>query len=302
LASFRTLALLVLPTIFIHSLVAQPSRTTFTTGAQLVLIPVSVRDRQGAALTGLAQENFSVWEGKTLQPILSFSSQDVPASVGIVLDTSGSMRWPLRAAKEVVTAFLNEANAEDEFFLMTVSSEPEIQTGITDRPEIVETALRSAKAGGNTALVDTIYLALHHLRSARHARRALLVVSDGADNHSRYTVPEMMNVAAEADVQIFTVSVNEAIVNKRPVETLADRKGLALMCMLAERTGGLNFEAPDLAHAARAAYEAGSALRNQYVIGIQPEAGDSGKWHSLKVRVNLPNAAVSARNGYRSPP
>jgi Ca-activated chloride channel family protein len=279
-----------------------PSRSTFSTGAQLVLIPVSVRDRHGASLTGLSKENFSVWEGKTSQPIISFSSQDVPSSVGIILDTSGSMRWPLRAAKEVVTAFLNEANAEDEFFLMTVSSEPQIQTGITDRPEIVETALRSAKAGGNTALVDTIYLALHHLRSATHARRAILVVSDGVDNHSRYTVSELMNVAAEADVQIFTVSVNEAIVGKKPVEVLADRQGLSFMSTLAERTGGLNFEAPDLAHAARAAFEAGSALRNQYVLGIQPETGDSGKWHSLKVRVNLPNTSVSARNGYRSPP
>jgi Ca-activated chloride channel family protein len=212
------------------------------------------------------------------------------------------MRWPLSAAKEVVTAFLKEANVDDEFFLMTVSSQPEIQTALTDRPEIVETALRSAKARGNTALVDTVYLGLDRLRSAKRSRRALLVVSDGVDNHSRYTLSELMNVAVEADAQIFTVSVNEAIVNKRPVETIADRHGLALMSALAERTGGLNFEAPDLAHAARAAYEAGSALRNQYLIGIQPELNDFGKWHSLKVQVNVPKASVSARNGYRSPP
>src|SRR5215471_11308446 len=126
------------------------SRSTFRTGAQLVLIPVNVRDRRGANLSGLTQENFSVWEGKTSQPIVSFGSQDAPSSVGIVLDTSGSMRWPLTAAKEVVTAFLKEANADDEFFLVTVSSQPEIQTTLTDRPEIVEAALRSAKARGNT--------------------------------------------------------------------------------------------------------------------------------------------------------
>jgi Ca-activated chloride channel family protein len=277
------------------------TRSVFSAGSQLVLIPVTVTDRYGASITGLTQDKFSVWEGKTAQPIVSFGAQDAPCTVGIVLDTSGSMRSPLRVAKEVITAFLRESNAEDEFFMLTVGSHPQIQSGLTDNPELIETALRSAKAGGSTALIDTIYLALDHLKSARHPHRALLVVSDGADNHSRYTAQELFNVASEADAQIYTISVNEPLVNKKPVAAIEDKHGIAFMTTLAERTGGLNFEAPDPSQAARAAADAGVALRNQYVLGVKPEIADSGKWHRIKVRVSIPNAAISARNGYRSP-
>jgi VWFA-related protein len=241
-----------------------------------------------------------VWDDKTPQPIVSFNSQDAPCSVGIVLDTSGSMKQLLRAAKDVVRAFLEASNPEDEFFLLTVSSEPHIQTGITDDPQVLETALRSAVAGGNTALVDTVYLALDHLRHAKYPQRALLVISDGIDNHSRYTAPELMNVAAEADAQIYTISVNQAPLNKKPVEMVEEHRGSLFMDRLAERTGGLNFSITDATQAPHAATEAGIALRNQYVIGFKPGEADSGKLHAIKVRVNKKDAFVHSRTTYRT--
>jgi len=216
-------------------------RATFSADTHLVLVPVNVVDRKGATITGLTKDNFTVCDDQALQPIVSFQPQDAPCSVGIVLDTSGSMKALLRAAKEVVGAFLKASNPEDDFFLLTVSSKPQIRTGITDDPEVLEAAVRSAPAGGNTALIDSVFLALDHLRSSRLPQRALLVISDGMDNHSRYTAAELMRTAVEVDAQIYTITVNAPPVNKMPVELAEQHNGILFMERMAERTGGLNF-------------------------------------------------------------
>lgn len=272
----------------------------FSASAHLVLVPVSVVDRNGVSVTGLSRDNFTLWDDKTPQPIVSFSSQDAPCSVGLVLDTSGSMKPVLRVAEDVLGAFLGVSNPEDEFFLLTVSSRPQIQTGIINDPEILRAAVRSSVAGGSTALIDTIYLALNQLRHAEHSQRALLVVSDGIDNHSRYTVGELMNAAVEADAQIYTISLNDQPANKKPVELAEARHGALFMSELAERTGGLNFSIVDASQAPKAAAGAGLALRNQYVLGFKPGETISGKQHSIKVRVNLENATVHSRTRYLS--
>jgi hypothetical protein len=119
------------------------SLPSFSAGTDLVLAPVTVVDRKGASITSLTRDNFTVWADKTPQPIISFHTQDVPCSVGIVLDISGSMKGLLRIAKEVVSTFVKASNPEDEFFLLTVSSRPQIQTGITDDPKLLEAAVRS---------------------------------------------------------------------------------------------------------------------------------------------------------------
>jgi Ca-activated chloride channel family protein len=278
-----------------------PSLAAFSAGTDLVLVPVAVIDRKGASITGLTRDNFTVWDDKTPQPIVSFHSQDAPCSVGIVLDTSGSMKELLRAAKDVVGAFLKASNPADEFFLLTVSSRPQIQTGITDDPKLLQAAVRSTVAGGNTALFDTVYLALDHLRKTSNHQRALLVISDGIDNHSRYTAAELMSAAAESDAQIYTIAINERPVNKKPVELADQQRGSLFMSRLAERTGGLNFSIADASQAQQAAAEAGVALRNQYVVGFKPAEDASGKLHSIKVRVNLRDVIIRSRNGYRAP-
>ncbi len=198
-------------------------------------------------------------------------------------------------------AFLKASNPEDEFFLLTVSSKPQIQTGITDDPKVLKAAVRSVTAGGNTALFDSVYLALDHLRQAGHPQRALLVISDGIDNHSRYTAAELMSSAVESDTQIYTIAINEPPGNKKPVQLVDRQRGSLFMSRLAERTGGLSFSIANASEAQQAAGKAGVALRNQYLVGFKPAEDASGTLHTIKVRVNLADVTVRSRNGYRLP-
>lgn len=281
----------------------------FRADAQLVLVPVTVTDHYGKTIQGLRQENFTVLDEQTPQQIVSFSTADAPSSVGLVLDISGSMRDSLHTAKEVTRAFLGTANPEDEFLLLTVSTNPEPITGFTRDLPALETRIDSTRTGGATALIDTVYLALTRMRNAGQPRRALLILSDGMDNHSRYSKSELMRAAIEADVQIYAVitdgipdgtfPVRPAMVRK-PWDNGEQNQGRSLLEDLAEKTGGLHFRVRNEG-AGDAAVKAGQAIRSQYVIGYEPEGpGDSGKWHRLRVKLDVPHLNVYARNGYYS--
>lgn len=273
----------------------------FRANADMVLVPVTVVDRRGEILSGLQRYNFTLLEDRVEQPIVSFTGEDVPCSVGLILDLSGSMREALGAAKGAARAFLETSNPDDDFFLLTVSDSPQVVSGFTAEVGSLESHIQVSEAAGNTALIDTIYMGLDHMRASRKARRALLVVSDGMDNHSRYSQAELMRLAVEADVQIYTVAIDRIPRYKKAVEVLEERRGLAMLQDLSERTGGLHFTVMNLAEINDAAVKLSRAIRNQYVIGYQPQSNQRyGKWRRIHVKVNLPNANVYARNGYYS--
>lgn len=242
---------------------------------ELVPVPVTVTDRRGATVTGIERGHFTVLQDNVPQNILSFARQDVPCSVNIIVDTSGSMLRQLDAAKSVVRAFLETA-ADNEASLMSVSAGPRVE---------IQKSLRFERAGGATALVDTLYMALNRMRSAHYPRRALLVVSDGIDNHSRYSKDDLMRIATEADVQIYSISGGVA-------PSLEE---------LAEKTGGLHFSVEFPGEAEKVAKQAGMAIRNQYMIGYRPQTrGESGRWHKIRVKLDVPNTNVYTRSGYYS--
>ena len=145
----------------------------FRADTQLVLVPVTVTDHYGKTIEGLRQENFIVTDDQAPQRIVSFSTADAPCSVGLVLDISGSMRDSLHTAKEVMHAFLGTANPEDEFLLLTVSTEPAAYPEFTTDTTAVEQDIAFMRPGGFTALIDTVYLGLNHMRKAQRSRRAL---------------------------------------------------------------------------------------------------------------------------------
>jgi Ca-activated chloride channel homolog len=281
----------------------------FRADSQLVLVPVTVTDYFGETIDGLRQQNFTVLDDQAQQRIASFSTADAPCSVGLVLDISGSMRDSLRTTKEVTRAFLGAANPEDEFLLLTVTTDPEPISGFTKNIAALEASVESARAGGAKALIDTVYFGLTRMRSAGQSRRALLILSDGMDNHSRYSKNELMRAALEADVQIYTIitdgipdgtfPVRPAVIRK-PWDNAEQRLGQGLLEDLADKTGGLHFQARKEG-AGEAARKAGQAIRSQYVIGYQPpDPGDSEKWHRLRVKLDVPHLNVYARNGYYS--
>ena len=291
----------------------QGLRPNFRADTQLVLVPVTVTDRNGKTIEGLRAQDFNILDDQRPQQILSLTNEDAPCSVGLVLDVSGSMKGSLSAAKDVASAFLRSANPEDEFFLLTVSSQPAALSGFTTDVAALEGEIDAAKPGGMTALADTVYLGLSRMKNARRPRRALLIFSDGIDNYSRYSDAELMRVALEADVQVYTIILDAAAggasgtvpfrpgLAAKPWDRGPERQGPEMLEKLSEKTGGLHFRVHGVADARDAMAKTGRALRNEYVIGYQPPAsGQSGKWHRVHVKANVQKANVYARNGYYS--
>jgi Ca-activated chloride channel family protein len=286
---------------------------TFQTSAQMVLVPVSVTDHSGKTIMGLQAKDFNIFDDQARQEIVSFSNEDAPCSVGMVLDISGSMRQSLAVAKEGASAFFKTANPDDEFLLLTVSTLPASSGFTTDTAALAEN-IAYTRPGGMTALIDTVYLGLSRMKKASHPQRAVVILSDGMDNHSRYSRSELLRVALEADVQIYAIIVDGAagggstggapfrpsLVGK-PGDQAAARQGPELLEELADKTGGLYFHARGDAEAKEAMVKAGEAVRNQYVIGYQiADSGTPGKYHRIRVKSTVPKVNVHARSGYYS--
>jgi len=231
-----------------------------------------------------------------------------------VLDISGSMRQTLGTVKDVAHAFFQTANPEDEFLLLTVSTQPDAVSGFTTDMAALERGVEFTRPGGMTALIDTVYLGLSQMRKAKRPRRALLILSDGMDNYSRYSKADLMRVALEADVQIYTVIINDpSAANSsntvplrpsmvaKPWDHPQQQQGQSLLEELADKTGGLHFQARNAEEAKEAVIKAGHALRNEYVIGyLPPDSGTPGKWHRVRVKSDVPKVSIHARSGYYS--
>ena len=277
-----------------------PEGPFFRSDSTLVLVPTTVVDRSGATVNGLTGEAFTLTEDGVRQQVRSFSEEDAPVSMGIVLDLSGSMKGSLPTAKESLQALLSEANPDDEAFLNAVSTRPRALSGFTrDFAELLDRGAGEG-AAGDTALIDTIYESLKQLHSSVHARKALLVISDGMDNHSRHSRDELMELAVESDAQIYTIAASSPPAYAKAIELTEQKRGLLFLDELAAKTGGFGMVVRDGAEIAKAAARIGRALRNQYIIGYAPRPDNRyGQWHRIRVKVAGSGLRAYARAGYR---
>lgn len=264
----------------------------------LVLVPVSVTDAMQRLVTGLGQENFQVFEGKKAQEIRHFSSEDTPVSVGIILDSSGSMKDKMERVREAVHQFCETANPQDEFFMITFADEPRLVSDFTSVPEEIEKELLFTQPRGRTALLDAVYMALGKMHEAKYGKKALLIISDGGDNHSRYSEREVKAAVKESDVMIYAVGTFD-----RYVPTEEERLGPYLLSSIAEPTGGRAFTLQNPNDLPAVAHRIGTELRTQYVIGYRPQdAPHDGKWHKISVKLRLPRKLsflnAHAKTGY----
>ena len=270
----------------------------------LVLIPVSVTDPMGRFVTGLDKENFKLAEDKIDQEIRQFSSEDAPLSVGIVFDTSGSMGAKLQRSRQAVAQFMKTANPQDEFFLIEFNDRPELAVGFTTQVEEIQNRLTFTQAKGRTALLDGVFMAMHEMKKARNPRKAILIISDGGDNSSRYTETEVRNAVREADVQIYAIGIFENISGRG--RTAEEYSGPALLSELSEQTGGRHFTVDNLAELPDVAAKIGIELRNQYVLGYSPKnPARDGKYRKVVVKLvkttGLPPLRAMFRTGYYAP-
>ena len=273
-------------------------RPAIQQSADLVLVPVSVTDPLGRLVTGLREDNFEVFENKKPQEVRHFSSDDAPVSLGIIVDTSGSMKDKMERVREAVKQFCYSANPQDEFFMITFSDTPQLVHNFSDSPEDLESKLLFASAKGRTALLDAIYMGIKKMREAKYSRKALLIVSDGGDNHSRYSETEVKSTVKESDVMIYAIGTFD-----RNLPTIEEVMGPDLLSHIAEATGGRAFVLDNLIEMPEVARRIGVELRTQYVLGYHPSnPPHDGKWRKISVKLRLPKKLTSlqarAKQGY----
>ena len=288
------------------SVADQPKRSTPTirVDVDLVLVNVTVTDPFNRLVTGLEQDNFRVLEDNVEQEIVHFSSEDVPISIGVIFDMSGSMSNKVDKARQAALQFLKTANPQDEFFLVSFNDRAQLMSSFTSSIEELQTRLMYATARGRTALFDAIYLGLSQMRGAHNAKRALLILSDGGDNHSRYNEGDIKNFVKESDVQLYAIGIFDPLGyrNRTPEEL----NGPSLLTELSEMTGGRVFPVENLNDLPDIATKISMELRNQYVVGYKPSNHQrDAKWRKIKVRLRppkgLPPLNVYAKTGYYAP-
>jgi Ca-activated chloride channel family protein len=272
-------------------------RADFRLESDLVLIPVSVTDARNHAITGLGQEAFRVYEDKTEQAVVQFLQEDIPISVGIVFDASNSMTGKLDKSREAMKQFLRFANPEDEFFLVEFNNRPSLTVPFTREGGDIQNRLLQVQPKGTTALLDAVCLAMESLKHARYGRKALLILSDGGDNHSRYSEAEIRSRVRESDLWIYAIGIYEPRSGFHANEPTA---GARLLEGLAADSGGRHFAVDNLADLPAVAARISVELRNQYVIGYRPSnPRRDGKYHSVQVNVvQAGDLRVSWRPGY----
>jgi Ca-activated chloride channel homolog len=277
---------------------------TIRTDVDLALVNVTVTDPYNRLVTGLDPDNFRVFEDNVEQEIVTFSSEDVPISIGVIFDFSGSMANKVDKAREAALEFFKTANPQDEFFLVSFNERAELTSTFTNSVEDLQTRMMMTSPKGRTALLDAIYLGLSQMRGAHNAKRALLILSDGGDNHSRYNENDIKRLVREADTQLYAIGIYDPLGyrNRTPEEL----NGPSLLAEITELTGGRVFAVEHLNDLPDIASKIGMELRNQYVLGYRPSNHThDARWRKIKVKLRppkgLPPLSVYAKTGYYAP-
>jgi len=270
-----------------------PARPNLRADSNLVLVPITVVDARNHPVTGLERENFRVFDDGVERPIAAFAMDDEPVALGLIFDHSGSVAGIMRNEMMTTRMFLETSNPEDDYFLVVFASKPDLIVPLTNGKEDITYRLLTTKGGGSTALYDGVILGLNELKKSKLNRKALLVVSDGGENNSRYTHRELERFVEESDALIYAIGFQ------------SDQANFPLLRWMSELSGGRSIPAaardmPDIA--AKVALE----LRNRYVLGFSAaDIPRDGKVHSIRVQLipphGMPPIKASWRRAYRAP-
>jgi Ca-activated chloride channel family protein len=277
---------------------AAETEDTVRLSRDVITLSVTVTDAYGRFVTGLAKDHFEIYDDKVKQTIEFFSSEDLPITLGIIYDVSGSMKSRVARSLHALRRFIDTSHNQDEFFLVGFNQRAQLVRDFTSSGDAIMSSLTFVEAKGQTALYDAAYLGVEKAKEGRHSKRALLIISDGQDNRSRYTFGELRNLVKEADVQIYAIGI---------VDLYTDRElgpfGQAILEEMSRMTGGRAFFPASEEELLDVCTQIALELRHQYSIGYYPTANvRDGRWHKLKVKVNpppgLPRLAVRSKEGY----
>jgi VWFA-related protein len=278
---------------------------TFQVHSNLVLVPVTVTTGNGRAVPALEKEHFTVFEDHKQQVITHFTSEDAPATIGFVIDASDSMLPRMGKAREAVYAILQNANPDDDFFLIRFSNHADMLVPLTNHPDEIRRGVDAVRVDGSTAVLDAVAMGLREMRHSRHTRRALILISDGEDNSSRITDREFKRMTCENDTPIYTLFVGDPV-DFSQFQHWNKYSGAGLLDDIAKQTGGRMFTVTKIKQLPEIAAKIGTWLRSQYVLGYVPEdASRDGRYHKIQVKIARPDGAprihANWRLGYIAP-
>jgi len=271
---------------------------TISVDVDLVLVNAAVSDSKGRMVTGLQQDNFRIWEDKVEQKVEYFSSEDTPMSIGLIFDATGSMADKISTARDAAASFLRVGNPDDEYFLVTFSQRVTLVEPFTTDISRLQNHMLFTPAKGLTPLFDAVYLGLETMKTAKNKRKALLLITDGEDNHSRYSFADIKEFAKEQDVEVFVIG----IVNPSG-ELAPGQSGRTTIENLAQTSDGEAFFPDSVDQLEDICNKIGLELRNQYVLGYHStNRAKDGRWRKIRLKMNPPKGisylSVHAKTGY----
>jgi Ca-activated chloride channel family protein len=275
--------------------------TVFRLDTRIVVCHTTVMDKTGHLVTNLPQSAFSVFENKVRQEIRRFKREDVPVSLGVVIDNSGSMRNRIQQVKTAALALIKESNREDEVFIVNFNDQayldnPKEKPFTNDIAEL-EAALAKIDTRGGTAMRDAIQMSIDHLKGAHRDKKVLVVITDGNDNSSVVAMDAILKAAHKSDVLIYGVGLLSEEEHRE-----AGRARRALND-LAEATGGKTFFPKEVAEVDAIARQVAHDIRNQYVIEYSPSNSKmDGSFRAIKITAKAPGTTVRTRSGYYATP
>ncbi|HEV3039636.1 MAG TPA: VWA domain-containing protein [Candidatus Angelobacter sp.] len=268
--------------------------------AGLVVLHATAQDHKGILVSSLDKENFKVYEDGVLQQIKYFSHEDIPVTVGLVIDNSGSMGNKRIEVIAAALAFARSSNPKDQMFVVNFNEHVRFalaaNTQFTDQVSQLEAALSKINANGETALYDAVAAALEHLQKGDRDKKVLIVISDGGDNASKHTLAQVLSMAQQSDAIIYTIGL---------FDEENDDRNPRVLTQFAKNTGGDVFLPRSLQEAVPICRRIASDIRNQYTIAYVPANRKlDGTYRSIQVRANAPisgHLSVRTRTGYRAP-
>jgi Ca-activated chloride channel homolog len=273
---------------------------TLSLDVQLVALNVTLLDRKGSFVPGLSKENFQVFENRQPQEIQLFYNEDVPLTIGLIVDSSGSMRDRQREVVSAALAFVEASKAEDEMFVVNFNEE--VQLGLApDQPfssnvTQLREALSRLVVRGQTSLYDALWMALEHLKKGHHDKKALVVLSDGADNASKHTFREILAAAQRSQATIYSIGIYEPNSQDRDPKSLKE---------LSRATGGEAVFPQSVDAVEAICRHFARTIRTQYTLGYSPSnTAKDGSYRALRVMASAPNLSkltVRTREGYFAP-
>ncbi len=276
---------------------------TLRADVEVVLVPVTITNVRNQPVLGLKSKDFRLFEDKRPQEIKYFFSEDVPMSIGLVLDFSASMEPKVDELRESVRQFFNNSNPEDEYFVVTVSTEPKVIARGSQSVREIETLLSHEQPAGKTSLLDSVELMMSIMKKSHYERRAIVIVSDGGDNHSRSTLGRLASEIEESNTDVYAVGIfDEPLFFLKPLDTALGRR---VLTRLTDATGGRTIIVSNSAEVPRVFSAISLELRNRYVLGYRrPDGSHDGKWRKINVRLAPPRDKgfqANYKKGYFSP-